>query len=88
MKRGQVSVDAKGLSRDLEGKTLRIRFADGTEDLVELGMVMVYDCHEDCDGFIYHVLSSSDPQRLTRSGPSYLGRFQDVASWEGIEAAG
>ncbi|HLW80691.1 MAG TPA: hypothetical protein VKS20_01490 [Candidatus Acidoferrales bacterium] len=81
-------IDAKGLSRELEGKTLRIRFIDGTEGLVGLEMVMIHDCHEDCNGFIYHVLSSSEPQRLTRSGSSYLGRFQDIASWEVIEAAG
>ncbi len=86
-------VDTKGLTKDLEGKTLRVRFNDGTEDLVKLECVITHDCHESCNGFVYQPLSMSAHQLFEKMkgehphGFSCWGNFQDVVSWEIVEGA-
>ena len=86
-----MSVDTKGLTRELEGKTLRILFADGEEQVLKMEFVMIFDCHDSCNGFLYKLLSTNRPKKLEKQkqehpgGFSCLGRFEDVVSWKLVE---
>jgi hypothetical protein len=84
-------VDTKGLTKELEGKTLRIRFNDGCEQVIKLEWVLTHDCHESCNGFIYKSLSTNQPEKLEEmrrkypNGFSSWGNFQDIVSCNPIE---
>ncbi len=82
-----MTVDTKGLTRELEGKTVRILFADGEEQVLRMEFVMILDCHDSCDGFVYKLLSTNRSEKLEKQkqhaeGFSCLGRFEDVVSWK------
>jgi hypothetical protein len=77
-------VDTHGISRQLEGKKLRIRFSDGEIAEVKLDWAIIHDCHEDCNGFVYHVLSSNQIENYTATSrnAAMWGRFENVVSIE------
>jgi hypothetical protein len=73
-----------GISRDLENKKLRISFTDGEIADVRLDWAIIHDCHEDCNGFIYYVLSTNQSEKYTASSrnAAMWGRFEDIVSIE------
>jgi hypothetical protein len=87
-------VDTKGITKDLEGRVLHISFSDGSEETIRLEAALSYDCHAECNGFVYKVLSTNRPQMLERmkrehpGGFSCWGKFEDVVSWKLAEASG
>ena len=81
-------VDTKGLTREVEGKIMRILFADGEEQILKIEFVMIFNCHDSCNGFVYKLLSTNHPENVEKQkqqhpeGFSCLGRFEDVVSWK------
>ena len=86
-----MAVDTKGLTRELEGKTVHILFSDGEEQILKMEFVMIFNCHDSCNGFLYKLLSTNRPEKLEKQkqehpeGFSCLGRFEDVVSWKLVE---
>jgi len=54
-------MNAQEPRRDCNDKQLRVEFIDGVSAEVFVAMVSNSHCHEECDGIIYEVLSSSRP---------------------------
>jgi hypothetical protein len=78
-------VDTKGITKDLEGKTLQVTFSDGTEQTIQLDWALIHDCHKEYNGFIYKVLATNRPElfeRMKREGFSCWGKFEDAVSWK------
>jgi len=86
-----MALDTRGLTRELEGKTVRILFADGEEQVLKMEFVMIFDCHDSCNGFVYKLLSTNRSEKLEKQkhgnpeGFSCLGKFEDVVSWKLVE---
>jgi len=81
-----MAVDTRDLTRELEGKTVRILFADGEEQVLKMEFVMIFNCHDSCNGFVYKLLSTNRPQKHENpEGFSCLGKFEDVVSWKLVE---
>jgi hypothetical protein len=84
-------VYTKGLTRDLEGKTVSILFGDGEEQVLKMEFVMIFDCHDSCNGFVYKLISTNRPEKFEKQrqehpeGFSCLGKFEDVVSWKLVE---
>ena len=76
------NIDTRGITKEMEGKRLRIIFSDGEDAEIKLNWVMIYDCHEDCNGFVYHVISTNQPEKYTTmpAEASYWGRFENIVS--------
>jgi hypothetical protein len=68
----------------MENKKLRISFTDGEIAEVKLHWVMVDDCHEDCNGFIYYLLSTNQIEKYTATSrnEAMWGKFENVVSIE------
>jgi hypothetical protein len=72
------------MTKKMEGKSLRIGFADGEIAEIKLLCVMIHDCHEDCNVFVYDVISTNQNQKYTPSSMAnaMLGHFEDIVSIE------
>jgi hypothetical protein len=81
-----VFVDTHGITREMEGKRLRITFDDGETAEIRITSVQIHDCHEDCNGIVYDVLSSNkmDKYRLPLEQSAFWSEFQYIVSVEQI----
>jgi hypothetical protein len=77
-------VDTRGISKEMEGKRLRISFADGETAEIKMHWVMIHDCHDDCNGFIFYIISTDRAEKYypPSIGEPMWGHFEDVASVE------
>jgi hypothetical protein len=76
--------ETHGVTKEMEGKRLRICFVDGEIAEIKLNTVMLHDCHEDCNGFILYLVSTNQTQKYEKStfAEARWGHFQDVSSIE------
>ncbi|HVA18084.1 MAG TPA: hypothetical protein VMV59_10290 [Candidatus Dormibacteraeota bacterium] len=88
-------IDTKGLTRDVEGKKLRL-FFDGGE-ICEVVLLTV-NVHENCSfgddyaDFYYDVISSNRPDRYKDARktpkPVYTAEFKHLNRWELLDSNG
>ena len=79
-----MTLDTRGITKEMENKRLRVNFADGETAEVKLVWVMLHDCHEDCNGFIYDLISTDRTEKYTSSSrqAAMWGDFENVAAIE------
>jgi hypothetical protein len=77
-------VDTRGLRKEIEGKLLQVTFSDGEIAKIRIVCLMVYDCHKDCNGFVYDVIETNQPGKYGRppAESAFWGDFQNIESWE------
>ncbi len=91
-----MAIDTKGLSRNLEGKKLRLFFRGG--EVCEVILVSV-NTHENCTfedsygDFFYDVISTNRPDKYKGGEtkipkPMYAAEFEFLDRWENLDAIG
>jgi hypothetical protein len=74
-------VDTHGLQQEHVGRRLRVTFADGQTEEIQLLEVTVCDEHEPCCGITYDLIAT-DGTRMV--GATYWGGFGDVQNFQVI----
>ena len=86
-----MATDTKGLSRELEGKVVRIYFQNG--EIAEVKLVS-FDLHKNCPfgdeyaGIIYDVIKTNRPE-IYKVDPATCGfwaEFQNIEKFELIDS--
>lgn len=89
-----MAIDTKGLTRDLEGRKLRL-FFDGGEvcEVVLLSVNVHENCRfsDDYADFFYDVISSNKPEKYKDDAkktpkPAYSAEFKHLNHWEPLES--
>ena len=76
--------------REMEGRKLRLHFADGGIDEGVVFTAPAHDNSEGCDGFGYDLCSTNQPDKYeamhVKIGAALWANFNDVESYEIVEA--
>ena len=72
--------------RELNGRKLRLFFADGEVSVAVIVSAEAHDDCEGCDGFVYDLLSTETPARReatdSRAVSALWTRFEDLVKYE------
>ena len=71
------------LTREYNHKRLRVEFIDGVSEDILVLSVSDFDCHEECKGICYEVLSSSRPNSA-QANKAYWTEMKFIKSFEPI----
>ena len=85
-----MAIETKGITRTLEGKTLRVWFSADEIVIIRISSVEV---HEDCNlcsgyaGIIYDILQTNRPERYEKNpaNAAYWSEFPDIQKWELVD---
>lgn len=85
-----MAIDTKGLTRNIEGKTLRVWFPCGEVALIRVSWVDVHENCSECSGYagiIYDIIETNRPERYKKNpcNSAYWSEFPDIQKWELVD---